>query len=238
MPDTSAPTWIARARTARDRARPAAGRPHRRGRASSGATFCRPPPSPSRPGRTASSPCSASASPFWSGLTPLEEDEVIRGLRQRVVGEFARHEEETAIIELLPEKDDQIPPGGPIFVKDLSPARLVVIADALSKSVVLARDEKAGGRRVRAGRTVCALPRRKGPPTRGAARNPQAYRQRAAGAAAGLRQRRGRGKARRPVGSPRSRAPLCPSRGRIRAEGAGRRPCTASSTSSATPPRR
>lgn len=77
------------------------------------------------------------------GLTPLEEDEVIRGLRQRVVGEFARHEEETAIIEILPEKDDQIPPGGPIFVKDLSPARLVVIADALSKSVVLARDEKA-----------------------------------------------------------------------------------------------
>jgi uncharacterized Rmd1/YagE family protein len=76
------------------------------------------------------------------GLTPLEEDEVIRGLRQRVVGEFARHEEETAIVELLPEKDDQIPPGGPIFVKDLSPARLVVIADALSKSVVLARDEK------------------------------------------------------------------------------------------------
>lgn len=77
------------------------------------------------------------------GLTPLEEDEVIRGLRQRVVGEFARHEEETAIIEVLPEKDDQIPPGGPIFVKDLSPARLVVIADALSKSVVLARDEKS-----------------------------------------------------------------------------------------------
>ena len=76
------------------------------------------------------------------GLTPLEEDDVIRWLRQRVVGEFARHEEETAIVELLPEKDDQIPPGGPIFVKNLSPARLVVIADALSKSVVLARDEK------------------------------------------------------------------------------------------------
>ena len=47
------------------------------------------------------------------GLTPLEEDDVIRGLRQRVVGEFARHEEETAIIELLPEKDDQISAGRP-----------------------------------------------------------------------------------------------------------------------------
>jgi uncharacterized Rmd1/YagE family protein len=76
------------------------------------------------------------------GLTPLEEDEVIRGLRQRIVGEFARHEEETAVIEISPEKDDQIPPGGPIFIKQLSTERLVVIADALSKSATLARDER------------------------------------------------------------------------------------------------
>jgi uncharacterized Rmd1/YagE family protein len=76
------------------------------------------------------------------GLTPLEEDEVIRGLRQRIVGEFARHEEETAIIEISPEKDDQIPPGGPIYIKQLSTERLVVIADALSKSATLARDER------------------------------------------------------------------------------------------------
>lgn len=76
------------------------------------------------------------------GLTPLEEDEVIRSLRQRIVGEFARHEEETAIIELSPDKDDQIPAGGPILLKDLSTERLVVIADALSKSASLARDER------------------------------------------------------------------------------------------------
>ncbi|WP_230531027.1 RMD1 family protein [Microvirga roseola] len=76
------------------------------------------------------------------GLTPLEEDEVIRGLRQRIVGEFARHEEETAIIEISPDKDDQIPPGGPIYIKKLSTERLIVIADALSKSAALARDER------------------------------------------------------------------------------------------------
>ncbi|HZH08861.1 MAG TPA: RMD1 family protein [Microvirga sp.] len=76
------------------------------------------------------------------GLTPLEEDEVIRGLRQRIQGEFARHEEETAIIEISPERDDQIPPGGPIFIKKLSTERLIVIADALSKSATLARDER------------------------------------------------------------------------------------------------
>ncbi|MBJ6127335.1 RMD1 family protein [Microvirga splendida] len=76
------------------------------------------------------------------GLTPLEEDEVIRSLRQRILGEFARHEEETAIIEISPDRDDQIPPGGPIYIKQLSTERLVVIADALSKSAALARDER------------------------------------------------------------------------------------------------
>jgi len=76
------------------------------------------------------------------GLTPLEEDDIIRGLRQRIVGEFARHEEETAIIELSPDKEDQIPPGGPIYLRKISTERLIVIADALAKSVALARDEK------------------------------------------------------------------------------------------------
>jgi uncharacterized Rmd1/YagE family protein len=76
------------------------------------------------------------------GLSPLEEDDVIRSLRQRIVGEFARHEEETALIELSPDKDDQIPPGGPIYLRRLSTERLVVIADALSKSAALARDER------------------------------------------------------------------------------------------------
>ncbi|WP_112662544.1 RMD1 family protein [Microvirga flavescens] len=76
------------------------------------------------------------------GLTPLEEDEVIRGLGQRTAGEFPRREEETAIIELSPDKDDQIPPGGPIYIKGLSTERLIVIADALSKSAVLAHDER------------------------------------------------------------------------------------------------
>lgn len=76
------------------------------------------------------------------GLTPLEEDEVIRSLRQRISGEFARHEEETAIIEISPDRDDQIPPGGPIYIKQMSTERLLVIADALSKSATLARDER------------------------------------------------------------------------------------------------
>jgi uncharacterized Rmd1/YagE family protein len=76
------------------------------------------------------------------GLTPLEEDEVIRGLSARIKGALARPEEETAIVELNTERDEQIPPGGPIYLKALSPERILLISDALAKSAVLAHDER------------------------------------------------------------------------------------------------
>src|ERR1700739_4975961 len=71
------------------------------------------------------------------GLTPLEEDEVLRNLAPRIKGELARREEEAAVIEVAAEGDDQIPPGGPISVRAISTERLIAIADALAKSVVL-----------------------------------------------------------------------------------------------------
>jgi len=74
------------------------------------------------------------------GLSLLEEDEVLRGLQPRISGAVA-HAEETAVLEIVPDQEEQIPPGGPIQVRDLSPDRLVVIADALAKSAALARDE-------------------------------------------------------------------------------------------------
>ena len=76
------------------------------------------------------------------GLNALEEDEFLRGLEHRMTGAFARREEEIALIELASEKEDQIPPGGPICLQSLSPERLILIAEALAKSVVLARHER------------------------------------------------------------------------------------------------
>ncbi|WP_046865528.1 RMD1 family protein [Microvirga massiliensis] len=76
------------------------------------------------------------------GLTPLEEDEVLRNLQPRISGPLDKVEE-TAEIEIAPDQEDgKIPPGGPIQVRDLSPDRLVVIADALAKSAALSRDEQ------------------------------------------------------------------------------------------------
>jgi uncharacterized Rmd1/YagE family protein len=76
------------------------------------------------------------------GLSPVEEDDVLRGLRPRIVGRFEQLEDEAATIEIAMEGEEQIAPGGLITVRDLSPPRLLIIADALAKNVALARDER------------------------------------------------------------------------------------------------
>src|SRR5215475_3447431 len=76
------------------------------------------------------------------GLSVVEEDELIRGLNPRVSGPFAHPEDESVLIEITPEREDQIVPGGPISVRDLRPPRLLVIADVLAKNVALSRDER------------------------------------------------------------------------------------------------
>ncbi len=75
------------------------------------------------------------------GLTPVAEDEVLRGLRPRVHGPFSIVDTESATIEILP-GEDQVASGGPIAVRELDPPRLLVIADVLAKNVALGRDER------------------------------------------------------------------------------------------------
>ena len=76
------------------------------------------------------------------GSSPPEESSFLATLRPRVRGALQHPEEETASIERSDEHDEQIPPGGPIYLKSLSLERALVICDALAKSVVLARDER------------------------------------------------------------------------------------------------
>jgi uncharacterized Rmd1/YagE family protein len=76
------------------------------------------------------------------GLTPQEQEDFLRGLRPRVTREFAVRDEETATVEICAEPEDQVPPGGPICVKAMSPERLLVIADVLAKSTAVAHDER------------------------------------------------------------------------------------------------
>jgi uncharacterized Rmd1/YagE family protein len=76
------------------------------------------------------------------GLSVVEEDELVRGLKPRIIGAFSRPEVEGVTIEITPDRDDQIAPGGPISTRDLSPPRLLVIADVLGKNVALSNDER------------------------------------------------------------------------------------------------
>jgi uncharacterized Rmd1/YagE family protein len=76
------------------------------------------------------------------GLSTVEEDEVLRGLRPRIVTPFERLEDESVTIEIVTDGEEQLVPGGPICVRDLSPPRLLIIADALAKNIALARDER------------------------------------------------------------------------------------------------
>jgi required for meiotic nuclear division protein 1 len=76
------------------------------------------------------------------GLSSEDEAGFLERLIPRIGGKFARFEEETAIIELANEAEDQVQAGGPIRLLNMSPERLLLIADVLAKSVELAQDER------------------------------------------------------------------------------------------------
>src|ERR1700736_3412357 len=76
------------------------------------------------------------------GLTADEEAEFRERLQPRTFGRITPPEEEWAKIQIAKEAEEPIPVGGPILVREFSLERLLVISDALAKSVVLGHDER------------------------------------------------------------------------------------------------
>src|SRR6201996_7249575 len=76
------------------------------------------------------------------GLTADQEAEFLERLHTRTAGKISLYEEEWTKVQIAREGGEPIPVGGPILVQDMSLQRLLVVADALAKSVVLAHDEK------------------------------------------------------------------------------------------------
>ena len=76
------------------------------------------------------------------GMSADEEAVLLEQLQPRTFGRITPYEEEWAKIKVAGETEEPIPAGGPILVKELSLERLLLVADALAKSAVLARDEK------------------------------------------------------------------------------------------------
>ncbi|MBU3887796.1 RMD1 family protein [Methylosinus sporium] len=76
------------------------------------------------------------------GLSPLEEDETLAKVGARVAGAATRRDDETLVLEITPDSDDKTLANGRLAIRDASGERLLVVADALAKSVALARDER------------------------------------------------------------------------------------------------
>ena len=76
------------------------------------------------------------------GTSPAQEDEIIRSLDGRIIRRLAQREEESAQIEIAPEKDEQITPNGTITIKALLPEHVLIIADAIATNLILAHDER------------------------------------------------------------------------------------------------
>ncbi|MGO8912942.1 MAG: RMD1 family protein [Bradyrhizobium sp.] len=76
------------------------------------------------------------------GMSAEDEAAFLERLSSRIGGRLTQPEEETATVELASEGEDQVAAGGPIQVRDMSLARLLVVSDVLAKSVVLAHDER------------------------------------------------------------------------------------------------
>src|SRR6202163_3024009 len=76
------------------------------------------------------------------GLSVAEETEFCERLQARTFGKITPPEEEWAKIQVAKEAEEPIPVGGPILVREFSLERLLVVSDALAKSVVLGHDER------------------------------------------------------------------------------------------------
>lgn len=75
------------------------------------------------------------------GLKSDEEAAFLVGLKPRIIREFTRYEEEATEVELCDDARDGVRPGGPC-VNAFSNGRLLIVADALAKSSVLAHQER------------------------------------------------------------------------------------------------
>ncbi|MEA2910636.1 MAG: required for meiotic nuclear division protein 1 [Bradyrhizobium sp.] len=76
------------------------------------------------------------------GLSVAEEAEFLERLLARSYGKITPPDEEWAKVQVAKEAEEPIPVGGPILVREFSLERLLLVADALAKSVVLGHDER------------------------------------------------------------------------------------------------
>lgn len=75
-------------------------------------------------------------------MNPLQEEEIIAGLKDRLIEPLAERESENVSITIRPGAEDSLTVSGNIELRNAAPERLLLIAEALAVSVALAYDER------------------------------------------------------------------------------------------------
>ena len=78
----------------------------------------------------------------FANMTPIEEEELIRGLGARIIDPLSEREVESTRIVVKPADEELIGTVGALQVKAFDQNRLLLIAEALAVSVALAHDER------------------------------------------------------------------------------------------------
>jgi required for meiotic nuclear division protein 1 len=76
------------------------------------------------------------------GLDDAAEAEALASLASRMAGPVEAQEDETAQVLVRPHEEEHITATGAIQLRTATPDHLLIVADALAKSVALARDER------------------------------------------------------------------------------------------------
>ncbi len=83
-----------------------------------------------------------SGAAVFINMTPVEEEGLIRSLAPRVLAPLTERETETARLVVKPNEDELLSTSGALQIKSADTDRLLLVAEALAMSVVLAYDER------------------------------------------------------------------------------------------------
>lgn len=78
-------------------------------------------------------------------MSPVAEDELVRGLLARVSEPLTEREREVETVNVVIDSDDSINHAGIVHIKAMTDDRLLLIAEALANSVSMAVDERRVG---------------------------------------------------------------------------------------------
>lgn len=83
-----------------------------------------------------------SGAAVFIGMTPVDEEQLIRSLGARIVEPLEDRETESQRLIVKPEEDALLSPAGDLQIKSADPDRLLLVAEALAMTVALAYDER------------------------------------------------------------------------------------------------